>query len=195
MAVLAAYNWATNAALIADVAKLGYVTGHVLDPTWGRGGFWTVLEPEKLTRHDFFTLDCVDFRALPHPDGMFATVVFDPPYKLNGTPALGDFDNHYGVDVPGTWQGRMRSILDGTVECARVVEPRGHLLVKCMDQVCSGLVRWQTDEVTRTAESLGLRKVDRFDFLGGGRPQPLGRQQKHAYFRGSTLLVFRKGAA
>lgn len=187
----AAFAWRTNAALIADVARLGYITGHVLDPTWGRGLFWTKFEPERLTRHDLL-LDGIDFRDLPYPDGTFETVVYDPPYKLNGTPALGDHDNRYGVDVPATWQGRMRSILEGAAECARVVAPTGHLLVKVMDQVCSGEIRWQTDEVTKTVEPRGFRKIDRLDFLGGGRPQPPGRRQLHAHSRPSSLLVFRK---
>src|SRR5690606_27767225 len=44
--VLAAHRWRNNAEMIADVAKLGYITGDVLDTTYGRGGFWTVYMPE-----------------------------------------------------------------------------------------------------------------------------------------------------
>jgi hypothetical protein len=83
-------------------------------------------------------------------------------------------------------------MVDGLTECSRVLKIGGHLLAKCMDQVCSGQVRWQTDVLTARAVELGHRKVDRFDLLGGGRPQPNGRGQVHAYGRPSTLLVFRK---
>ena len=193
--VLAAQRWRTNGDLIADVARLGYLrdTDWVLDATYGRGRFWTKWKPD-LTRggfvaHDLKT-DGVDFRHLPHPDRSFDVGVLDGPYKLNGTPALGDFDQAYGVDRVSTWQDRHTLIRDGIAELARVA--RRIVLVKCQDQVCSGAIRWQTDEFTDWALTLGLVKVDRFDLLGGGRPQPMeGRTQKHAHGRPSTLLVFR----
>lgn len=108
----------------------------------------------------------------------------------SGTPASGEFDERYGVDVISTWQERHELIRAGITECARVLRAGGMFLLKCQDQVCSGHVRWQTDEFTRHAESLGLVKVDRFDLIGG-RPQPEGRRQVHARRNTSTLLVFR----
>jgi hypothetical protein len=191
MAVLAANNWSTNASLISDVARLGYLEGHVLDATYGRGRWWTRWEPEKLTAHDL-ALDGADFRALPEPDGTFDAVAFDPPYKLNGTPVLGDFDDAYGIAVSQTPDERHALICEGITECARVLRVGGHLLVKCQDQVVSGAVRWQTDEFTAHATKLGLVKVDRFHLLNGGRKQNPGRGQQHARNNFSTLLVFRK---
>jgi hypothetical protein len=185
-------RWRSNADMIADIAKLGYLDGHVLDVTWGRGRFWTVWQPTKLTAHDRFTLDGVDFRVPPYEDDRFDVVVLDPPYKLSGTPSLGDFDNRYGVDVPERWQDRMEHIGVGVVECARVTRVGGYLLIKVQDQVCSGEVRWQTDIVTEIAARANCKKVERFDLPHRGRPQPRGRTQKHAHGRSSTLLVFRK---
>ena len=198
--ILSAFPWTTNAHMIADVARLGYLhhDWHVLDPTWGKGNWWKVWRPEKLTAHDLFTLDGVDFRALPHPDGAFDAAAFDPPYKLNGrsTEAV---DARYGVDVWASWQDRHALIRDGMTECARVLAPKGYLLVKCQDQVCGGKVRWQTDEFSAHGLSLGLAKVDRLDFLVTPRPQPArsradGREsrQDHARRNYSTLLVFQK---
>lgn len=192
--VFAAHDWPTNGALIADVARLGYISGRVMDATYGRGNFWTEFRPFALVGHDLNTLDDVDFRNLPEPDGYYDTVIYDPPYKLSGTPALGDFDNAYGIDVGQRWQDRMQMILDGLVECARVLRTGGHLLVKCQDQVCSGAVRWQTDECSRVAVEIGLVKADRFEFLRKGRPQPPGTSQAHARRNYSTLLVFKKAA-
>lgn len=194
MTVLAAHTWRNNAELIADVARLGYITGRVVDLTYGHGLFWTRYRPDQLVAHDRNPEkgDGVDFRRLPEPDGTYDTVVFDPPYKLSGTPALGDFDQRYGIDVPTRWQDRMALILDGTREAVRVCRPGGHVLVKCQDQVVSGAIRWQTREVAAVAESHGCVQVDRFDLLGKHRPQPAGRRQVHAQGRPSTLLVFRK---
>lgn len=191
-------GWANNAELLADVAALGWITDEmtVLDATYGKGAFWKVYRPARLTGADI-NIDCspcgrsVDFRNMPFADRMFDVVVFDPPYKLNGTPELGEFDVAYGIDVSTTWQDRMQTIAAGTKECARVA--RRHLLVKCQDQVVSGKMRWQTDVVTNIAYAAGFRKADRFDLRSKGLPQPEGRRQVHARHSASQLLVFTRG--
>ena len=66
--------------MVAEIARLGYLNGHVVDVTYGRGVFWKRFRPEKLTTHDL-KLDGVDFRNLPHPDGAFDASVIDGPYK------------------------------------------------------------------------------------------------------------------
>lgn len=200
MTVMAATAWQTNAHMIRDaVVPLGYLKAddHVLDATWGKGRWWKLWKPEKLTAHDLYTLDGVDFRNLPHPAGCFDAATLDGPYKLNGTPTE-EVDAQYGVDKVASWQDRHALIRAGITECARVVRPRGVLLVKCQNQVCSGAVRWQVDEFTRHGESVGLTKVDELHMLGTARPQPArtradGRpsRQQHAHGRPSVLLVFR----
>lgn len=193
MTVPAVHNWRTNAELVRDVALL-YLRQDMeaCDVTYGRGNWWTMWKPTSLVAHDKYTYDAIDFRDLPEEDGTYDLVAFDPPYKLNGTPELGDFDDRYGVDKTMTWQERHAMIGEGIEECARVLRRGGILLLKCQDQVCSGKIRWQTDEFTDRAETVGLMKVDRFDMTGGGRKQPVGRRQVHAHGRPSTLLVLRK---
>lgn len=191
MVVLAAQAWPTNAHMIEDVARLGYLHEDwpTVDVTYGRGKWWTRWHPASLTAHDLKT-DGVDFRHLPEPDGSFAAVAFDPPYKLNGTPTV-SVDGRYGVDVVGTREARHTLIRDGITECARVLSPEGFLLLKCQDQVNGGKVRWQSREFADHAETLGLALVDSLLMLGG-RPQPAGRRQVHARRNLSTLLVLRK---
>jgi len=191
--VPAVHNWPTNGDLIADVAKL-YLqdTCEVFDATYGRGLWWTKWQPRRLITNDLNPDSPAqyheDFTFLPWDDNSFDAVAYDPPYKLNGKPVLGEFDDRYGVGQYTKWQNRMGLIIDGFRECARV--SYGTLLVKCQDQVVSGKVRWQTYELMREAEDIGLKLEDRFDMLGGSRPQPPGRRQIHARGRGSTLLVF-----
>lgn len=192
--VPAVFAWKTNGDLIADVARLGYLDGLVLDPTYGRGKWWTKYRP-RLVYSDVNPHDADvatdDFTALHWPDEYFDAVAFDPPYKLNGTPG-GDVDDRYGVGEPTRWQDRMFLCRRGAIECARVLKPGGYLLWKCQDQVCAGRVRWQThDFVDLACQRLDLDLVDRFDMLGTTRPQPAGRQV-HAHGRPSTLLVFQK---
>jgi hypothetical protein len=198
--VVAAKAWPSNAHLIADVARLGYLDGRVLDPTYGRGKWWTIWQPDVLTMSDIAPpadspATRADFTNLWHADGTFDAVAFDPPYKLNGRPDP-TVDEPYGVHQPATRDERMQLCRDGIAECARVLKPRGYLLVKCQDQVNGGKVRWQTIDFTMHAAAHGLTLVDRFDLLGKHRPQPMdGRRQEHAHGRPSTLLVFRKSAA
>lgn len=195
MSIKAIDNWSTNGHLIADAAGLGYLYGRVLDCTYGLGTFWTEWRPDPgcLIATDLNPVRspmgaAVDFTHMPFGPRSFDCVVFDPPYRLCGTP--GEPDERYGVDTM-RWQDRMALIADGVIECARVLG-EGYLLVKVADQVCSGKVRWQTDLVTERLASRGLGKVDRFDFLGG-RPQPAGRIQKHARHNASQLLIFKRG--
>jgi hypothetical protein len=197
MTILAAHPWRSNAELIEACAQLGYLRADALtlDATFGRGVFWQTWRPERLVTMDLKATGRLraDFTRLPFPDDTFGQVVLDGPYKLNGTDQ-GE-GRRYGVDRYDSWQGRHRLICDGITDCARVLEPLGVLLVKCQDQVCSGAVRWQTDEFTRHAEKLGLTKIDRLDMLGHHRPQPDGRRQVHAHGRPSTMLAFRAPAA
>jgi hypothetical protein len=189
--ILAATAWATNADLIVAARGLGYLRddADLLDPTYGRGTFWKLWTPSHLVKHDL-KLDGVDFRNLPYADGTFHQVVFDPPYKLNGTPTE-NVDERYGVNVVGTRAGRMQLCLDGIEECARVTALGGWLLVKCQDQVNGGQVRWQTRTFSDHAESFGFRLVDMLLKLGG-RPQPDGRRQVHARRNYSTMLVLKR---
>lgn len=198
MTVLAITDWATNAALIADCHRLGYLRDEwvTLDPTYGYGTFWKDWRPDWLVATDLdlaksTSLASVDFTDLPFDDRSFDAVVFDPPYKLNGTPT-DSVDERYGVHEGGNdWRDRMNLIRAGITECVRVLGD-GYLLLKCQDQVCSGKVRWQTHEFTNHAESCGVGLVDRLDMLSY-RPQPNGRRQVHARRNASTMLVFKRG--
>ena len=195
--VMAISSWPTNAHLIADCARLGYLRKEwrTLDCTYGLGTFWKEWEPLELHATDLDpskspTGESVDFTALPYADRFFDAVVFDPPYKLNGTPDEA-VDGRYGVHEVASWQDRMELMHLGLNECLRVLGD-GYLLAKCQDQVCSGRVRWQTYEMTRWAAEKGCGLVDRFDLLSY-RPQPEGRRQVHARRNCSSLLVFKKG--
>lgn len=216
--VLAAFPWKTNADLIVDVARLGYLKEDdvVLDPTYGEGVWWQKWRPKQLRACDLNVekspMDLsIDFRYLPWEDNEFDAEVLDGPYRLNGRPSA-DFDEPYGTDTVTRWQDRIELICQGITEAARVIKPGGILLVKCQAQVCSGKIRWQDRIFADKGERVGFELIDRFDQLDTGRPQPArtricpncdakgcdncvnGRTpsvQEHAYGRPSTLLVFR----
>jgi hypothetical protein len=195
--VLAATAWPTNAAMIADVARLGYLQAdwHTLDPTYGRGRWWTQWRPVSLVAHDLI-LDGVDFRHLPEPDATFDAVAFDPPYVSVGgraTTGLPDMHDRYGLtSAPTSPAGLQRVIDDGLREVARVTKPGGMVIVKCQDYISSGKFWAGTHRTLTSALSVGLEQVDRLEHVGGVRPQPPGRRQVHARRNLSTLLVFRR---
>ncbi len=195
MTVLAARAWPSNGDLIADCFTLGYLheDWRVLDCTYGEGVFWRKRRPTNLVTSDLKpgAQMVADFTCLPFADNTFDAVAFDAPYRLNGTPDQG-FDHRYGVETPTRWQDRMSLMQCGFIEAERVLAPKGYLLGKCQNQVCSGRVRWQVDIFGYIALLLGLEKVDQFEFLTNPRQQPGDRRQVHARRNHSTMLVFQK---
>lgn len=195
MTILSHGKWIDNADLMVDLFDLGYLTDDhpVLDCTYGMGAFWSRYRPEQLIGSDADSVKAphitCSFTKLPFADGAVHTIVYDPPYKLNGSPDP-EIDYRYGVHDYTRWQDRMALIYEGAVECARVLG-KGFLLIKVQDQVVSGRKRWQTDLVTEACSIHKLRKVDRFD-LPSYRPQPSGRVQRHSHSNTSQLLVFSK---
>ena len=213
--VLAASSWASNAELIADVARLGYLRhdDHVLDPTFERGTWWKVWRPGQLTTCHR-AVDGTDFRALPFPGGFFDAVAFDPPYVCPGgrsTSTVKEMHARYGMAEGGhadpmfRTPAELQEIIDaGLTEMARVVRPArtkhegGIILVKCQNYIWSGEL-WEGAERTRDhARAIGLVTVDRLEMIGRPGPQPTTnrdgspRRQVHARRNLSTLWVFRR---
>jgi DNA modification methylase len=189
----------SNATLIKDLHQLGWLLDddRILDPTYGKGKWWTQWRPKAgVTATDLnakLDVGVANFLALPWASHAFDVVAFDPPYKLNGTPGKSGpaaLDAAYGVDGKAyfRWQDRMEICKGGIVECGRVA--KRILLVKCMDQVCSGDVRWQTHEFKDVAEANGFRLVDKLH-VRGYRAQS-AKNQEHARRDYSTMLVFER---
>lgn len=203
--VRAAASWPTNADLILDVKELGYLDGHVLDPTYGRGLWWAKWLPEKFTASDAVIssearwvpgLAVADFTNLPYADNTFDAVAFDPPYVAKGgrsTSGIGEMDDRFGLkDAPKTPYDLQELINWGMVECARVLKVGGYLLTKCKPYISSGSY-WDGPGLTcRWADLIGLEHVDQFIHVGNPGPQPPGRRQVHARNNYSVLLVHQK---
>lgn len=196
--IMAVFPYRDNAELICAARDLGYLRDDwvTLDPTYGLGVFWKDWRPETLWAHDLNPEKApdgvMDFTDLEYEDAVFDAVVFDPDYKLNGTPALDEFDERYGIDENITPDQRMGKCCHGLIEAIRVTKRRGMVLMKCQDQVVSGKKVWQTMKFTSLANSEGCRLVDQLHFLVRPRPQPEGRRQVHSRGNYSTLLVFKK---
>lgn len=200
--VLAATAWVSNAAMILDVVRLGYLkdTDYLLDPTWGRGKWWTAWRQPDVC-HDLI-LDGVDFRHLPEANATFDSIAFDPPYVAMGgrkTTTIQDFYSRYGLTDCPKRPAELQAMNDaGMAECRRVIKKRGILIVKCQDYVTSGALYPGTHYTLTAALGMGFKLVDRLEHLGSVRAQPPrtrkdGRPvvQHHARRNLSTLLVLR----
>lgn len=195
--ILAAHNWTSNAELILDCHRLGYLEDNwlTLDPTFGMGTWWKLWKPAKLACHDK-DLDRTDFRKLDYPDGHFDAIAYDPPYCAKGgrkTSGIKEMDDRYGQDdAPATPALVQELINDGLTEMFRLVRPRGFVLCKSMDYVSSGKL-WEGAFFTQQhARSLGFQTFDVLQHVGTGGPQPPRKRQVHAAHNSSTLFVFRK---
>lgn len=207
MTVLAATAWNTNADLILACVELGYLndTDQVLDPTYGKGNWWRKWQPTHFWGVDIDPAKApsgvADFRALPLHDASFDVVAYDPPYVCLGgrkTSGLPEFNDRYGLTAaPRTPKLLQELINDGLTECARVVKPKGVVLVKCADYISGGKLWLGTHWTLTHALELGLLCQDRMEMVATRRrAQPPMRNgkpfiQQHAGRNLSTLFVFR----
>ena len=183
----------SNAQLMADCAQLGLLDGSVLDLTYNVGRFWRDHRPADLTTSDLdLQFDCdyhENFCATRWDANSFDTVVLDAPYKLNGTSTgLGPAASDESYGVGGSYskvEATHDLMLRGLVESARLA--RRWVLFKCMDQVVSGQVQWQTRMFADYGEKIGMRLWNRM-YVVGYRKQ--SRPQVHVHADHSTLLIF-----
>lgn len=95
----------------------------------------------------------------------------------------------HSIEICAECRGSGRD-LKGMRGLASILAPGGKLLVKCMDQVVSGQVRFQRDAVTERAEAAGLEKVEELGRMCEPRWQDPERGQKNAAANFSSLLIF-----
>lgn len=223
MTVLAAHNWPTNAHLMMDVHSL-FPLHVVRDVTYGRGNWWTILAEEHPSficegsdirglapsvRHPHFGLNPkpVDFRSLPDADASWPVVALDPPYlpqtnaqqtssTLLNKAGETDFADRYGLDSgQATNAEELRVLIAcGLKECSRIVQPRGFVLLKCMNYVVAGKHRPQVAWAINDCEASGLDVAAQFVHLKAPGPQPTGKPRTIRSPRAnySTLIVFRR---
>lgn len=182
-----------NAALIASIAPI-YLTGSVLDVTYGQGVWWQRFKPEPFTGHDLAT-DGVDFRALPYGDASWDAVCFDPPYipsraMETSTGRAVSHRDAYGLNERRTRVQLEALIAEGLAECARVA--RQWVLVKCCDYA-ENPTTFRLGHVTTivAGESIGLRVHDLL--VLGGKTGPSNHRIKvirRARRAHSYLIVF-----
>ena len=201
--VLSAYVGG-NEALLPRILDLYVAPGStVADVTYGKGVFWRNI-PTGL--YDLLATDLqtgTDCRELPYDDGELDCVVFDPPYMHTpgGTAhsTQQPFERYYRNNDTGnrTKAKYHEAVLalyeDGGKEAYRVLRPRGVMIVKCQDEVCSNRQRFTHVEIIEAYQELGFVAEDLFVVVRNNRPGvSRAVRQVHARKNHSYFLVFWK---
>lgn len=197
----------SNSDLMAAIAGL-YLTGTVLDVTYGDGLWWNRFQPLSLVAHDKFKLDGVDFCDLPEDDASFDTVCFDPPYVISGSPSTDrlcvEFQDRFGIGTHNLGAARNTEagnrtfhnlIRTGLGECVRV--SRQWVVVKCMEFAQGSHAKTDFHDiphlVTTWALEAGCVKHDQIvHYTGSGPGGHNIFNIKRARRVHSYLLVFKK---
>jgi hypothetical protein len=195
-----------NAALFARLAAL-YVSGLVLDMTYGKGGFWQELQLRidrdiRLIKMDaLLPVDIkADFRQAPFQSGTFDAVILDPPYAQHGSGSRikASIAEPYQLGaLDGLTPTSAEEVLDlyrlGMGEARRILRKGGYLVVKCQDQIESGKQVWVHVLLLQMANLLGLDAEDLFILVQPTEPARRWNYQHHARKNHSYFLVFRNG--
>ena len=195
--VLAATAWPTNGHLVEDLVRAGYLNPDdvTLDPTFGRGTWWSRWKPDVLISHDL-RLDGVDFRHLPEVDESIDVVAFDPPYvpqggtTFTGSKMTEDRDRYGLEDGPTSLPELEDLIFGGMGEALRVLRRGGRLLVKCQSFRHGRVFRPMPTRIVNHAETIGFRILDEMIHLR--RPGPISVETRRPRRNHSTLLIFEK---
>jgi hypothetical protein len=181
-----------NSDLFAQVAKLWITEDDTIaDVTAGERVFWKQVPDLIRDRVQFSDLaqDGTDCRNLPWNDGVFTVVVLDPPYQpVWGNTWRGGTKAYYNLTID-----TMQDVLDlyeaAIREAARVLAPRGRLVVKCADVSFNHRLHLQHLDVLRFMTRCGVDLADMLVLLNEARmPQPKRavKQERarraHSYF-------------
>ena len=176
----------------------------IADVTYGRGAFWREI---PTGRYDLLATDLadgVDCRDLPYDAASVDCVVLDPPYMHSpgGTAHSGRtaMETHYRNNRPNTTGRKYHdAVIDLYVEAGdeayRVLRPRGVLIVKCQDEVCSNRQRLSHMEIAQRYGERGFVIEDLFVVVRTNSPgvsrvvRQVHARKNHSYF----LLFWKRG--
>jgi tRNA G10 N-methylase Trm11 len=186
-----------NSALISRVAKMYIKEGdYIADVTYGKGVFWREVDLFKFNFNPSDILTCenkYDFRKLPYPNGMFDSVVFDPPYCHNPGKMIVDANYRNAETTKGFYHVDIIELYRaGMAEAKRILKnPGGLLWVKCKDEIESSYQRWSHIELYNIARNLDFYAKDLFVLTQKMDPIVQHKNQQHSRKNHSYLWIFK----
>jgi tRNA G10 N-methylase Trm11 len=208
--VLQSAHKSGNSLLFPKILDLHVPSGSlVADVTYGRGVFWTFVDPSKYTVLKSDISDGTDCRALPYGHESIDCLVLDPPYMEGllrscvkskaGSGSHAAFRARYSngdESPPGgpKWHAAVSDLYyKSGDEALRVLRKGGVLVVKCQDEV-SANKQWLTHvEIINYYSAIGFYCKDLFVVVRENKAS-VSRlvKQVHARKNHSYFLVFVK---
>ena len=201
----------TNAEIFRQILDLHVPTGSIVaDVTWGKGAFWTRVEPNRYEVRGTDIQMGVDCRDLPYSDGEIDCVVLDPPYMeglfrksvdhLAGSGSHAAFRARYSdsqataeTSGPKYHEAVLDLYLRAGKEAKRVLRNYGIFIVKCQDEVSANRQRLTHVELINAFEEDGFYCKDLFVVMRQNKPVVARLvKQEHARKNHSYFLVFIK---
>jgi hypothetical protein len=185
-----------SSSVFKDILFLYASPGDVIaDVTYGQGAFWEEI-PEgryRVVRSDLAKGDRIDFRTLPYDDDYCDALVLDPPWMQGGRRKTGDTNNTYSryQNIPSNSFALARLYGGGLLEAARVLRPKGIIIIKCQDQVEGGKQRWTHIQLMLLLNMFGFEVEDLFVMVNPGSPMMRHKHQEHARKNHSYFIVGR----
>ena len=167
-----------------------------LDPTFGYGGFYNMIQKPKLC-FDLSPAPNIDteiiqadVRNLPLRDKSIYSIIFDPPF-LAGGGRHGIMTSRYGTmqSIEDVWELYWKAL----VEFKRVLKQFGVVVVKCQDFIYGRNQYFTHTVIMNYAVKLGFYPKDLFILLSKNRPTSWNmKTQNHARKFHSYFWIFGK---
>lgn len=179
----------TNAELLLEIFKLYVKLGaKIADVTYGKGIFWKNIDQSQ---YEVLATDLqvgVDFRSLPCEDETLDVLILDPPY-MHGGATIKDSINACYKNQNTSHESVIRLYAGGILKAARVLKKKGRIIVKCQDEIESGLQRLSHIEITKLLELFGFKILDLFVLVQNGVPAMREQYQKSARKNHSYAII------
>ena len=179
----------TNADLLPKIFELYAKPGYkIADVTYGKGVFWRQIDQSQ---YEVFATDLqtgMDFRSLPYETGSIDVLMLDPPYMHGGGTVKASINDCY-KNQNTSHESVIRLYAGGILEAARVLVKKGRIIVKCQDEIESGLQRLSHIEVVNLLELFGFRILDIFVLVQTSVPAMREEYQKSARKNHSYAIV------
>ena len=170
------------------------------DITYGNGAFYKSGEvPEPSFRSDIEPLFPEVIRAsssnLPIEDSTLGSVIFDPPFLTYiRDRRQGNKGMVMATRFGGYWDYRelQRHYMATIIECARVLQKKGTLVIKCQDIIHNHKMHCTHHNIINWGAGM-FRLADMFILPAQSRmASPQAGKQRHARIYHSYFLVFEK---
>lgn len=182
--------------ILLNIMQLHLPAGIECDCCYNKGSFYKGSIPPPKLKFDLTpqTNDTVeaDCRHLPLEDNSLGSLIYDPPF-IFGTNV--NSEEHLMSKKYTSFKSRIemeKFFTDSISEFARIIKPKGILIVKAQDIVGGRKRIFSSKLIINEAEARGFKLVDEFILIAKNRFTGNYKNQFHARSFHSFFMVFKK---